>query len=82
MRGSGGAVLLCSLTTSLGYLALLRAHNQAVRSLGAVAVVGEVSCLAAAMLALPAAVIWLRRRQARERRGHAPATVEGCMSRQ
>src|SRR5262249_3889547 len=44
MRGAGGAVLLCSLTTSLGYLALLRAHNQAVRSLGSVAVLGEISC--------------------------------------
>jgi predicted RND superfamily exporter protein len=63
MRGVGGAVILCSLTTSLGYLALLRAHNQAVRSLGAVAVLGEVSCLAAALLALPAAVAWAERRR-------------------
>jgi predicted RND superfamily exporter protein len=63
MRGVGGAVILCSLTTSLGYLALLRAHNQAVRSLGAVAVLGEVSCLTAALLALPAAVAWSERRR-------------------
>lgn len=58
LRGAGGAVLLCSLTTSLGYLALLRAHNQAVRSLGAVAVLGEVSCVVAALLVLPAYVAW------------------------
>jgi predicted RND superfamily exporter protein len=51
-------VILCSLTTSLGYLALLRSHNQAVRSLGAVAVLGEVTCLIAALLALPAALVW------------------------
>jgi uncharacterized membrane protein YdfJ with MMPL/SSD domain len=63
MRGAGGAVLLCSLTTSLGYLALLRAHNQAVRSLGTVAVLGEVSCVAAALLVLPAVLLWGTRRR-------------------
>jgi predicted RND superfamily exporter protein len=63
MRGAGGAVLLCSLTTSLGYLALLRAHNQAVRSLGAVAVLGEMSCVVAALLVLPAVVVWSTRRR-------------------
>jgi predicted RND superfamily exporter protein len=52
LRTSGGAVVLCSLTTMLGYLALLGSHNQAIRSLGSIAVVGEVSCLLAAMLAL------------------------------
>ena len=54
LRTSGGAVVLCSLTTMLGYLALLRSHNQAIRSFGAIAVVGEISCLLAAMLVLPA----------------------------
>jgi predicted RND superfamily exporter protein len=63
MRGAGGAVLLCSLTTSLGYLALLRAHNQAVRSLGAVAVLGEVSCVVAALLVVPAVLAWRSRRR-------------------
>jgi len=58
MRGVGGPVILCSLTTSLGYLALLRSHNQAVRSLGAVAVLGETTCLIVALLALPAALVW------------------------
>ena len=57
LRTTGGAVVLCSLTTTVGYLALLGSHNQAIRSLGAIAVVGEVSCLLAAMLALPA--VWL-----------------------
>ena len=64
MRGAGGPVILCSLTTSLGYVALLRSHNQAVRSLGAVAVLGEVSCLLAALMALTAAVAWRGRRRA------------------
>lgn len=67
VRGVGGAVILCSLTTSLGYLALLRSHNQAVRSLGAVAVLGEVTCLTAALVALPAAVVWWSRRRLQRR---------------
>jgi predicted RND superfamily exporter protein len=65
LRGAGGAVILCSLTTSLGYLALLRAHNQAVRSLGAVAVLGEVTCLTVALVVLPAAITWRRNQLAR-----------------
>jgi predicted RND superfamily exporter protein len=65
LRGAGGPVILCSLTTSLGYLALLRAHNQAVRSLGKVAVLGEMTCLTVALLVLPAAIAWWRKRTAR-----------------
>jgi uncharacterized membrane protein YdfJ with MMPL/SSD domain len=63
LRGVGGAVILCSLTTSLGYLALLRAHNPAVRSLGSVAVLGEVSCLTTAVLILPALFVWRQGRR-------------------
>jgi predicted RND superfamily exporter protein len=54
LRTTGGAVVLCSMTTTLGYFALVGSHNQAIRSLGTVAVVGEMSCLAAAVLVLPA----------------------------
>jgi len=57
LRTSGGAVVLCSLTTILGYLALLGSHNQAIHSLGTLAVVGELSCLCAAVIAMPA--LWL-----------------------
>jgi predicted RND superfamily exporter protein len=56
LRTSGGAVVLCSLTTTLGYFALLGSHNQAIRSFGAIAVAGEVCCLLAATLVLPAAL--------------------------
>jgi predicted RND superfamily exporter protein len=66
LRTTGGAVVLCSLTTMLGYLALVGSHNRAIRSLGTIAVVGEVSCLLAAIMVLPA--LWLvverRRRSA------------------
>jgi predicted RND superfamily exporter protein len=65
LRTTGGAVVLCSLTTILGYLALLGSQNRAIRSLGVIAVIGEVCCLLAAVTVLPA--IWLlieRRRPA------------------
>jgi predicted RND superfamily exporter protein len=61
LRRTGGAVILCSMTTLLGYLALTRSLNFAVRSLGVAAVLGEVTCLFAAVLVLPAALAWRRR---------------------
>ena len=72
MRSTGGAVVLNSLTTTLGYLALLGSVNQAVRSLGLIAVLGEVCCLAAAMLALPSWLMW-RDRVRQERITHLPS---------
>jgi predicted RND superfamily exporter protein len=72
IRFTGGAVVLCSLTTTLGYLALFFSVNQAVRSLGMVAVLGEVCCLSSAMLALPAWLLW-REKNREERQAHAPA---------
>jgi uncharacterized protein len=69
MRSTGGAVVLNSLTTTLGYLALLGSVNQAVRSLGMIAVLGEVCCLVAAMAALPSWLLWRDRvRQERTER--------------
>jgi len=62
LRRTGGAVVLCSLTTLLGYLALAKSVNFGVRSLGITAVIGEVACLLAAVLVLPAAQVWWRRR--------------------
>ena len=43
---TGGAVILCSLTTIWGYLSLLYSDNQALRSFGKLAVLGEMTCLA------------------------------------
>jgi hypothetical protein len=70
LRTTGGAVVLCSLTTTLGYLALLGSHNRAIRSLGLIAVVGEVSCLFAAMTILPA--LWFVIEHRRRSPGSAP----------
>jgi hypothetical protein len=58
VRTTGGAVALCSLTTIIGYASLLVARNQALISFGLLAVLGEVACLAAALLALPALLRW------------------------
>ncbi len=68
LRTTGGAVVLCSLTTTLGYLALVGSVNRAIRSLGVIAVVGEVSCLLAAVTVLPALWLLVERRRRRENR--------------
>jgi predicted RND superfamily exporter protein len=60
---SGGAVALCSLTTIIGYATLVTADNQAIQSFGLTAVIGEITCLSAALFALPA-VLSLRDRRA------------------
>jgi predicted RND superfamily exporter protein len=49
-----GAVSLCSYTTIIGYGSLLFADNQALRSFGKLAIVGEIACLIGALLFLPA----------------------------
>jgi predicted RND superfamily exporter protein len=59
VQETGGAVILCSLTTALGYIALVGSMNFAVRSMGIAAVLGELACLFAAVIVLPAALIWL-----------------------
>ncbi len=56
VSGTGRAVALCSLTTIIGYGSLLLARNQALLSFGLLAVLGEICCLAVAVVALPAAL--------------------------
>ena len=65
VRETGGAVVLCSLTTSLGYLALLQSVNTAVRGFGGAAVVGEIACLLAVMVVLPAILTLAEQRASR-----------------
>ena len=62
VRATGGAVALCSLTTIIGYAALLIADNQALRSFGKMAILGEIACLAAALVGLPAYLVLRERR--------------------
>ena len=61
---TGSAVTLCSMTTIIGYSSLLLSHNRALRSFGLFADLGEVCCLVAALVALPA-LVQLGRRRAR-----------------
>jgi predicted RND superfamily exporter protein len=50
----GPPVALASATTILGYVSLLTADNQALASFGRLAIVGEVTCLVAALVLVPA----------------------------
>lgn len=58
---TGSAVALCSVTTIIGYGSLLLASNRALQSFGKLAMMGEITCLLAALMALPAMIQLLRR---------------------
>ncbi len=61
---SGGAVVLCSLTTIVGYTSLFVSANQAMNSFGLAMAISEVTCLLAAVLTMPALMFLLRGRKA------------------
>jgi predicted RND superfamily exporter protein len=54
---TGGAVMLCSLTTVIGYASLLIARNGALVSFGKVAISGELATLTVALLVMPAWIL-------------------------
>jgi predicted RND superfamily exporter protein len=60
VRGTGGAVGLCSLTTIIGYSSLLVAKNVGLFLFGLLAVFGEAACLTTAVVLLPAVLTLLR----------------------
>jgi len=62
VRLSGGAVVLCSLTTIVGYTSLYVSANQAMNSFGLAMAISEVTCLIAAVLTMPAVMLVLSRR--------------------
>jgi predicted RND superfamily exporter protein len=64
LTASGGAVTLCSATTIIGYATLVTADSMAIQSFGLTAVIGELTCLSAALFALPAVLGWRDRRRA------------------
>jgi predicted RND superfamily exporter protein len=57
VRGTGGAVGLCSLTTIVGYSSLLVAQNVGLFLFGLLAVFGEIACLTTAVVVLPAVLM-------------------------
>jgi hypothetical protein len=63
VQATGGAVALCSLTTIIGYGVLLVADNQGLRSFGEMAILGEIACLAAAVMVMPAFLVWREKRR-------------------
>ncbi len=61
LRTSGAAVLVCSITTIIGYGSLLGSANLAIRGFGTASLIGEITCVVAALVLVPA-IIGLRRR--------------------
>jgi uncharacterized protein len=61
---TGTAVLLCSITTIIGYSTLLSASNQALVSFAKLALLGELACITAAMILLPVLIrlVYARKR--------------------
>ena len=57
VKNTGGAVALCSFTTVVGYMSLLIANNQGFVSFGGLAVAGELTCVVAAVISLPAFLV-------------------------
>ena len=59
---TGGAVILCSWTTIVGYGSLLAGSSRALNGFGAMAVLGEFATLLAALMALPWLTNWVLKR--------------------
>jgi predicted RND superfamily exporter protein len=62
---TGMAVLLCALTTIIGYYTLIPASSQALASFGKIAIIGEITCLFVAIIGVPVGLTWARKMQAR-----------------
>jgi uncharacterized protein len=56
LRTTGGSVLVCSLTTVIGYGSLLVSDNLSIRGFGLASLIGEVTCVIAALVLVPAIV--------------------------
>lgn len=78
VRNTGGAVTLASVTTIIGWGSLLLAGNRAFVSFGRLAVVGEFTCIFAALFTLPAMIllkqrIWGKKLPTAAELAHLPA---------
>jgi predicted RND superfamily exporter protein len=62
LRTTGGAVLMCSYTTAVGYGTLLLSANGGIRAFGLAALIGEITTLVMALLVAPALLALLRQR--------------------
>jgi predicted RND superfamily exporter protein len=73
LASTGGAVVLCSWTTTVGYASLLLSSNAGIRSFGISAMLGEATCLLAALLVAPALLRLVERRRGAGRPGAGEA---------
>jgi predicted RND superfamily exporter protein len=71
LRHTGGAVILASMTTIIGYGSLIIASNQAFVSFGQLAILGELTCVFAAVVSLPS-LIWFLEERKRKKIAHEP----------
>ncbi len=63
IKFTGAAVMLCSLTTVIGYSVILTSRNMGLQSFGLTALLGEITCLSAALISLPSFITWLEHRE-------------------
>jgi predicted RND superfamily exporter protein len=56
LRSTGGTVFVCSITTMIGYASLLVSDNLAIRGFGLASLIGEITCVLAAFVVVPAIV--------------------------
>jgi predicted RND superfamily exporter protein len=56
LRSTGGTVMVCSLTTTIGYLSLMASDNLAIRGFGLASLIGELTCMVAAFVIVPAII--------------------------
>ncbi len=59
LRSTGGAVVLSSATTILGYASLITSTNMALQSFGIIADIGEFTTLATAEIVMCALIVWV-----------------------
>jgi Predicted exporters of the RND superfamily len=69
VSATGGAVSLCSATTIIGYSSLLVAQNRGLFLFGLFAVLGELTCLATAVIVLPSVLLLYQRWRTRRGAG-------------
>lgn len=60
LLATGPVVALCSYTTVVGYGSLLFSQNRGIHTFGLAAILGELTCLVAALLLAPALLDWRR----------------------
>ncbi|MFH1016658.1 MAG: MMPL family transporter [Pseudomonadota bacterium] len=64
----GGAIVLCSITTIIGYATLLWAQSQALASFGWLGLIGELGCIFASIVIMPAFIQIADRRREKIKR--------------